>query len=644
MIRRYIVFSVATAALLLWFAPPVCAQASVPVGVPVPKSRDESFQGLLNNTTSYAVPHYSTTQPKPNCTVAVNGVVRSSNVVTATVTGCTPNGNPPFVVGWTLRVANMTDTSFNGDFTVSAVTSTTVVWNQTGADATTDGGTVAAILTPGPAQGNYYTDPITGAKVYRFWSRANSPVANEPTHHFYARRSVFNANNTVAALLGGSSDEFLVSASNFPTVSLLCNPSHSMDFVTWDKRDPDKLYFVVNNVLKSQSVSGCSTGTSNGQTTITTFSEYSSIEIGGQEGDLSDSGRYLPVRAVRVSDGKVEWFCYDLHRNEKVSVYLVTGTGATADNNACYDDGTMAIVWVENGRTISSISRTGGIITVTVNPAFTQTPVAGMYVRLFRGQAKSAQAATLNGLWRICDATTSGCSNPTSTTLTLIAPGADVSTISGVVNGWTAAHEHTGILLVNSDGSVNNIFNSTKGHGDSAYLPAPDNRKVWFGHRNETSGTPCSGSGNGVYRTLVDIADWPANGLDDSSVIACALSHSSDFQFQGHTGCDGNWCVTSFTHSGVGVPEASLGASWDGNFNKPYIIEIVLYKTDLSTRYRVFQNRTSWESDYWHAPRCAMSLTPRDGDSPAFILCDSDLRVAADPANYSDQIVVRRTP
>ena len=72
--------------------------------------------------------------------VSGNGAVRAGNVVTITTTSA--HGLSP---GQSVTIAGVSDTSFNGTFTITTVPSTTTfTYAQTGADATSGGGTVSA--------------------------------------------------------------------------------------------------------------------------------------------------------------------------------------------------------------------------------------------------------------------------------------------------------------------------------------------------------------------------------------------------------------------------------------------------------------------------------------------------------------------
>src|SRR5712692_1872079 len=78
--------------------------------------------------------------PPATATIAANGAVRASNTVTITTTA-----THSFVVGQAVVISGVTDASFNGTFSIATVPSTTTfTYSQTGANATSGGGTVSS--------------------------------------------------------------------------------------------------------------------------------------------------------------------------------------------------------------------------------------------------------------------------------------------------------------------------------------------------------------------------------------------------------------------------------------------------------------------------------------------------------------------
>src|SRR2546425_10434852 len=86
--------------------------------------------------------------PTPTtATIAANGAVRASNTVTITTTA-----THSFVVGQAVVISGVTGASFNGTVLIATVPSTTTfTYSQTGANATSGGGTVSSFAEIGRA-------------------------------------------------------------------------------------------------------------------------------------------------------------------------------------------------------------------------------------------------------------------------------------------------------------------------------------------------------------------------------------------------------------------------------------------------------------------------------------------------------------
>jgi len=94
--------------------------------------------GTISAAGLYTAP--ATLPPGTTLTIASNGAVRSNNVVTITTTA-THN----LVVAQVVTISGVTDTSFNGMFSIQTVPSgTTFTFSQTGSNATSSGGTVTS--------------------------------------------------------------------------------------------------------------------------------------------------------------------------------------------------------------------------------------------------------------------------------------------------------------------------------------------------------------------------------------------------------------------------------------------------------------------------------------------------------------------
>ncbi|MGH9579652.1 MAG: hypothetical protein ACRD2R_01555, partial [Terriglobales bacterium] len=97
-----------------------------PLAVGLVVNQAQLFTATVSGAQSFAI-------------VSASGAVRASNVVTITTT--VAHG---FMAGQVVTIANVSDTSFNGTFTIASVPSTTTfTYPQTGANATSGGGTAS---------------------------------------------------------------------------------------------------------------------------------------------------------------------------------------------------------------------------------------------------------------------------------------------------------------------------------------------------------------------------------------------------------------------------------------------------------------------------------------------------------------------
>ena len=94
----------------------------------------------LNGTQQFSAIITGGTPPVVATIAATNGAVRAANIVTITTTS--PHG---LGTGQSVTIAGVSDSSFNGTFTIASVPSTTTfTYAQTGSNATSGGGTVSA--------------------------------------------------------------------------------------------------------------------------------------------------------------------------------------------------------------------------------------------------------------------------------------------------------------------------------------------------------------------------------------------------------------------------------------------------------------------------------------------------------------------
>jgi hypothetical protein len=89
---------------------------------------------ILSVPATLTIANNSTT---PTFGIGINSISRATNVVTVTL-----SSNPGVATGQVVTVSGVSDNTFNGTFTVTGSTSTTITYAQTGANATSSNGTV----------------------------------------------------------------------------------------------------------------------------------------------------------------------------------------------------------------------------------------------------------------------------------------------------------------------------------------------------------------------------------------------------------------------------------------------------------------------------------------------------------------------
>jgi hypothetical protein len=111
---------------------------------PVIGSMDGSdlyYADALTPVVGGGIAGFGTTSGYLNVSVPVASLVRSGNVVTATLAA----GLGPDVNGLTLTVSGAADSSYNGSYVVSTTSNTSLTYANTGPDSTSTGGTVSIV-------------------------------------------------------------------------------------------------------------------------------------------------------------------------------------------------------------------------------------------------------------------------------------------------------------------------------------------------------------------------------------------------------------------------------------------------------------------------------------------------------------------
>jgi hypothetical protein len=101
---------------------------------------DLYYADALTSVVGAGIAQFSSTSGYLNVSMPVVSMVRSGNVVTATLASGMPKGD---VNGLTLTVTGASDSSYNGSYVVSTTSGTTLTFANTGPDSTSTGGTMA---------------------------------------------------------------------------------------------------------------------------------------------------------------------------------------------------------------------------------------------------------------------------------------------------------------------------------------------------------------------------------------------------------------------------------------------------------------------------------------------------------------------
>lgn len=319
--------------------------------------------------------HYSTTQSQPSgMAVTASGCVRSSNVVTCTLTGAP--ASPGLAVGGNVTVASMTDSGFNGTFTITALPSSTQVrWAQVAGDATTDSGTISSAKWPYPAQGGSYSDPQFGSTIERFFD-STLATATDPMWQIYSNFPAFNITR----------EYYVVTDANVgaPVVvkrsdrSIVCSGVVGSESAggRWpqDESNPYQLYYTSGNVLRRiiNVNTGCTTEA------VHTFSSYTTIRLSpnGATGRIlkNDAGKQTAVLVGCASGscpdgGQMDVFVYNITDDTLGTAYTVQTAWSDIDEVNHFPDGSFIINYLSNCTGPCSEGE-GGIDYINANGTF----------------------------------------------------------------------------------------------------------------------------------------------------------------------------------------------------------------------------------------------------------------------------------
>ena len=219
-------------------------------------------------------------------------------------------------------------------FTSTASNSPSVTLSGTGTTSTTrcgqvdDGVTVHVAvnytsMTP-PAKGQSYVDPVYGCTVTRLTDgRADLGKA---IYHEYASMTPINSDDTMVAVLDFNANWHITDLKGNMLVSSSALPWQGGIGWRWSTTVPNVMYGVSN-----VSTSGCTasdnslakiviSGSNVACSVLHNFTEYSSISLGGGEGDISDDGDHIVLQG-KLANGTADIFVYTISTNSKGGVF-----------------------------------------------------------------------------------------------------------------------------------------------------------------------------------------------------------------------------------------------------------------------------------------------------------------------------------
>jgi len=175
-----------------------------------------------------------------------------------------------------------------------------------------------------PTVGNSYVDPVFGATVTRL---TDATVLSEPAIvPEYSQTSVFNADDTYLLLFWVNNGEFHLYDAAGNHIQLI-NALDGLSEPRWSRSNPDYLYYHSGNKIRRIDISTMQ------DVVIQTFSQYSNINFGGGQGDLSDNNRITVVGNNRY---------VSIYNLETQTQYGVLDTNQSPINGKSFDSATVA--------------------------------------------------------------------------------------------------------------------------------------------------------------------------------------------------------------------------------------------------------------------------------------------------------------
>lgn len=606
---------------------------------------------------------------------ATNGITRSGT--TATVTTTTDHNlavgqyvciegtsSPQFLGCWVVatvpssttftftmfyaRGATSTGGTVNAGVQLTSVTPTTLVFAQTGADATTTTGTVQSIRQIRPPSGTTFVDLESGCTLYPIFSRQNNPKGDGDVSHFYSTKRTGNKDyssypegpNPYVLIRSGAGGHFIADPN---TRSLILSIGGSDGTHDWSRSDADKLFTHTNAKVQYVLVSE-GTGTPHD---IFDFgaAPYSctNAPIGGPgdgaaEGHNSQNGTYLPV----YCSGPKKLYILDVSTTPGTIKNSLTLPAASVDNVHVFNSGSFVINYgggpcAPNNAKLTAISRVSGVTTVTVNCGTVgHGLVPGDKVRLMTVVASAGGTYSFNNLFTITAV-------PDINSFQFNQALADATGSSDRTAGSTGIWEwcawNNGLAYFDSDGVFNNCSTYTT-HGDSGADP-DDGADVWIGVSGSAApydyNNPCQAS---MTKLKLASSFWPGGERYDVSAktpLFCWGTAEGAFGYSIHVSYDpaSGYALSSAgcaTSSSCRYKETTIPSNWTAS-TKAFDSMMVLAKVDGTKVYKLNRNLTDDEGTY--------NLTSRANFDGRNIVYVSDGRFGPKSTNIRAVMIVQ---
>lgn len=203
-----------------------------------------------------------------------------------------------------------------------------------------DPGYTGKQITPPASVGGTQVDPTFGCTITRL---TNGPAQGVGAiYHEYSNMSAVNSDDSLVLLGAQTGGWEIINASG----TIVVSQAHMVPLNEgrWAVGQPDVLYVISNAspTIISKATINVAAGTMS-EVTLHAFSEYSSINFGGGEGDLFD-GDHAIIYAKRTSDGSSDLFVYTISTDTKGPVYNFSSS-LEFDNAQITGNNQMVVNW-----------------------------------------------------------------------------------------------------------------------------------------------------------------------------------------------------------------------------------------------------------------------------------------------------------